>query len=266
MTVTTYNTWDQFIRAADNTTDLNPRRRSSRDTSNPSWHGTADWQEALDLAHKGWPEGLKKIKDQVTILERFMSPRQPRKELTHAVMGPGVLDFNHYQQGRPDSWIVWEDRDTQDGQSTTLVPIVFNWSASGGVSAKTLFRRGAAICALIDILEHSRIRVELTAVDHTDYCGSGLHTFRVLLKKAQDHLDMDRMAFALCNAAVLRRFIFSLGEQYVPNLPGSYGLPKAWHEDGAINIDAASLSIRDEKDMLPWLVKQLAGYGVEVDR
>jgi len=264
--LTTYTTWDQFIRAADNTTKLNPRMRSSRDTSNPSWAGSADWQETLDLAWRGWPEGLRKIKEQVSIIERFMSPRQPHKELVHAVQGPGILDFDHYQQGRPDSWVVWEDIDSQDGQSTVIVPLVFNLSTSSGVSPETMFRRGATICALIDILEHSRIRVEVMAVEHATYYGSGTYTWKIMLKKAQEHLDMDRMAFALCNASVLRRLMFSLAEQYVPNLPLGYGSPATWREDGAINIDSASLHIRDEKDMLPWLVKQLAGYGVEVDR
>lgn len=268
MTVTTYNTWDQFVRAADNTTSLNPHHNTSRRKSDPTWSGTATWQETMDLALRGWPEGLRKVKDQVSILERFVSPRQPHKELTHAVRGPGILDFSHYQQGRPDSWVVWEDVDTQDGQSAIIVPLVFNLSASSGVSPETMFRRGATICALIDILEHSRIRVEVLAVEHASYgsYGQDTYTFRVMLKKAQDHLDMDRMAFALCNASVLRRLMFSLAEQYVPNLPSSYGHPATWTEAGAINIDSASLHIREERDMLPWLVSQLAGYGVEVDK
>ncbi len=265
MTVTTYNTWDQFVRAADNTTDLNPGRNESRNATNPSWYGTTNWQETMDLALRGWPEGLRKIKDQVNILERFMSPRQPRKELVYAVQGPGILDFNRYQQGRPDSWVVREDVDVQDGQSTVIVPLVFNLSTSSGVSPETMFRRGATICALIDILEHSRTRVEVMAVEHADY-GRGTYTWKVILKKAQDHLDMDRMAFALCNASVLRRLMFSLSEQHVPNLPLGYGSPATWKEDGAINIDSASLHIRNESDMMPWLVNQLAGYGVEVDR
>ena len=266
MVVTTYNTWDQFVRAADNTNNLNPRVRESRSISDPSWAGSANWQETLDLAHRGWPEGLRRIKEQVSIIERFVSPRQPYKELVHAVQGPGVLDFNRYQQGRPDSWVVWEGIDSQDGQSTVIVPLVFNLSASSGVSLETMFRRGATICALIDILEHSRIRVEAMVVEHANYGKPGLYTWKVVLKKAQDHLDMDRMAFALCHASVLRRLMFSLAEQHVPNLTHTYGNPATWKEDGAINIDSASLHIRAEADMLPWLVNQLAGYGVEVDR
>lgn len=265
MTVITYNTWDQFVRAADNTTDLNPNRQTSRAMDNPTWQGSANWEETMDLAIRGWPAGLRKIKEQISILERFMSPKQPRQELAYAVQGPGILDFNHYQQGRPDSWVVRQDVDTQDGQSTVIVPVVFNLSTSSGVDTETMFRRGAIVCALIDILEHSRIRCEVLAVEHATY-DRGTFTWKVMLKKAQDHLDMDRMAFALCNASVLRRLMFSLAEQHVPNLPGTYGSPATWKEDGAINIDSASLFIRNEKDMMPWLVKQLAGYGVEVDR
>lgn len=267
MNVTTYNTWDQFVRAADNTNNLNPSIRNSRNTSKPIWSGTPNWQETMNLARSGWPEGLRKIKEQVSILERFVSPIQPRKELTYSVRGPGIVDLARHQQGRPKPWLVWQDMDAQDGQSTVIVPIVFNLSASGDVSTETMFRRGATVCALIDILEHSRIRCEVMAVEHAryGYGANNTYTWKVMLKKAQEHLDMDRTAFALCNASVLRRLMFSLAEQHVPNLPHNYGSPLTWAEDGAINIDAQSLYIRSERDMLPWLVNQLAGYGVEVD-
>jgi len=63
---------------------------------------------------------------------------------------------------------------------------------------------------------------------------------------------------------VLRRLMFSLAEQHVENLFEGYGSPLSHKEPGAINIDAASLYIRNESDMVPWLVTQLAGYGIEV--
>jgi hypothetical protein len=219
----------------------------------------------MHLARHGWPEGLRQVRKQVHIIERFISPKQPRLELTHAVQGPGILDFDYYQQGRPDSWVVWEPVSDQHGVSTQIVPIVFNISASSGVSAEILFRRGAAVCALVDILEHSNIRVEIMIAEYAEYGKSGTYCWKVMLKHSEDVLDMDRVAFALCNASVLRRLMFSMAEQYVPNLPSGYGSPRSWREDGAINLDSASLAIRNERDMVPWLVGQLANYGIEID-
>lgn len=260
----TYNTWGAFVRAADQTNDLNPKQRISRDVNDGHWAGTRDWDDTMQLALRGWPDGLRRIRDQVHIIERFLSPKQPRLELTHAVRGPGILDFDHYTQGRPDSWVVWEPISDTHGVSARIVPIVFNLSASSGISAEVLFRRGAAVCALVDILEYSDIRVEILLVDLTRY-GQREHLYKVMLKHSEDTLDLDRVAFALCNAATERRLMFSIQEQTVTDLPYEYGAPSSWHEDGAINLDSASLYIRNEADMVPWLVKQLAGYGIEVD-
>lgn len=261
-----YNTWHEFVTDADQPNNLNPNMvesRSSGSGRNP-WAGTASWEDTMHLAQRGWPEGLRRVKEQVHIIERFIGPRQPRKDLAYSVQGPGILDFSRYTQGRPDSWVVWEERDAQDGWSTRIVPILFNVSASSGISTEVLFHRGAAVCALIDILEHSRIRVELTIAECANYRPM-VGQFLVKVKKSEEPADMDRIAFALCNASVLRRLMFSIAEKYIPNLPYGYGKPQSYHQEGALNLDAASLSIRGESDMIPWLVKQLKGFGIEVE-
>ena len=273
-----YPTWYSFIWDADKVNGLNPRNQSSRtaDTGvREPWHGTHTWEETLDLANRGWPEGLRRIMANVHIIERFIGPKQPRLELVHAVQGPGILDMARYTQGRPDSWVVWEDVDERYGTSNRIVPIIFNLAASAGVSPDTIFQRGAAVCALVDILEHSKVRTSITLVEMGAYTSSirgrgpntpQSSTFKVTLKRPEDVLDRDRLAFALCNASVQRRLMFSLLEQYVPDLPAGYGSPATYHgEDGAIVIDSASLFIRSEADMIPWLVKQLAQQGIGVE-
>lgn len=267
-TIHTYNTWYEFVRAADTGTSINPQRNSAHKADrqySARWSGTNTWDETMQLASRGWPEGLKRIREHVHIIERFISPKQPRLELTYSVRGPGVLDFDRYAQGRPDTWVVWNEIDTQDGQSGRIVPIVFNLSTSSGVNPDTMFQRGAAVVALIDILEHSGIRCEVLLSS----CGinqNNTYTFNITLKKSGEALDLDRLAFAMCNASTFRRLVFSLMEQNIPRLESGYGHVSTYREDGAINLDSASLRIRDESNMVPWLIQQLAGYGVEVDK
>lgn len=274
-----YNTWHAFVTAADSTTKHpdNAHHNSAHSGGGlhtSQWSGTDTFEQAIELAQHGWPEGARRIKDNVHIIERFIAPRQPKKDLTYDVRGPGMMDFDKYTQGQPDPWIVFEDRDAQDGTSTAIVPIVFNISASCGVDVETMYRRGAAVCALIDILEHSKIRCEVKLVARINNGGwrirgqqsSGMHTFICQLKKAEEGMDVDRMAYALCHAATFRRLIFSLMEEHIPQLGSGYGYPDVYKEEGAMNIDDSSLVIRREQDMVPWLVKQLARYGIEVDQ
>ncbi len=260
----TYHTWHEFVRASESPDRLNDQPCSSREQGRDSWHGTGTFQEAADLANRGWPDGLRRIKNTITIIERFMAQRQPRRELEYDIRGPGIIDFDRYIQGRPDSWVVWEDVDDQAGVSTQIVPIIYNVATSSGVSIDTMFYRGAAVVALIDILEHNNIRCDVTLTSRVNHRHED-YLFRVHIKKAGDVLDLDRMAYALCHGAVLRRLMFSLFEEHITNLESSYGQPTTWHEDGAINLDGASLYINEEEDMVPWLIKQLSNYGIEVE-
>ncbi len=262
----TYPSWYQFVQDVQADHNNNPNRRESRTKAQlTGWAGTETWDQAIHLAMHGWPDGLKRIKDKVRIVERFISPKQPRLELDHDIRGPGGLDMERYTQGRPDAWVVWEEQATTEGQSEKIITINYNCVSSCGVDAETLFNRGAVVCALIDILEHNKIRVELNIMELSRY-SSGVHQFRVVMKRASDMLDLDRMAFALCNAATPRRLFFSALEQHVPNLDSHYGHPMSMSEEGAINLDAGSLAVRQEKDMVPWLLEQLAQFGIEVNQ
>lgn len=284
-----YNTWHQFVRASESETNINasqgpkqPRsmfgesRTSSRKADSQhgaQWSGTDTFEEAVELAKRGWPEGVKKIKENVHIIERFIAPKQPRKDLAFDVRGPGLVDFDRYFQGRPDPFVVTEEREDQAGQSVTIVPILFNISASCGVDVETMYRRGAAVCALIDILEHYKIRCEVKLVAKINNSGwrrrgqqgDDMHAFMCQVKKAEEPLDIDRMAFALCHAATFRRLMFSLMEEHIPDLSPGYGYPDVHREDGSINLDDSSLVIRREQDMVPWLKHQLQTYGIEVE-
>lgn len=280
-TTYTFATWNSFVNAAVAGKSQNPKRVTSRDRENghdAKWSGTDTWEEAVFLAKHGWPEGLKRIKKSIEIIDRFMGPKQTRYEQANDLVGPGIIDVDRFQQGRPDVWQVWEAYDTKVGPSTEIVHVVYNISTSSGVDIETMFHRGAAVTAMIDIMEQNGIRVELTLVS----CGSNMaytqrrgrdsynsdenmDTFKITIKKAEEALDLDRIAFALCNAATFRRLVFSLMEQNVENLNFGYGRVNIYREEGAMVLDPSSLEIRFEHDMVPWLKKQLKGYGIQVD-
>jgi len=180
------------------------------------WAGTKTFDEALALATTGWPEGAAEalsLRASIdSAVRQIVASRQDK--YTWDVTGDCV-DVGKYLSGEPECWVAKD----QDGESQSggVVKICANLAASGAVSPKSLFARGAVILAAIDILESLNYRVELW-IAHGSRGRSVFQQF-TLIKAANQPLDCDRVAFCLCHAACLRRLSFSLMEQHghLPN-------------------------------------------------
>jgi hypothetical protein len=118
--------------------------------------------------------------------------------------------------------------------------MVVSCAISCGVSAEANMRRGVAIAAAVRALEQRRIRVELVSVKcNTDYDGT-VTAGACVVKRAQDKLQSDMVAFCLAHSAFPRRFGFAFQESSSrvtgKPVPSGYGLPTTYEIPGAINI------------------------------
>jgi hypothetical protein len=88
-----------------------------------------------------------------------------------------------------------------------LVPVTYN----GGTSVESIRRRGAAIAALIDALASSNYSCEIWAMGVSSACEGPASrlAYAVQVQSASTPLDIERVAFALCHAGILRRLIFA---------------------------------------------------------
>src|SRR5262249_20209749 len=102
---------------------------------------------------------------------------------------------------------------------------------SSHVDAECIYNRGAAILAAIDPLESAGVRVEVD-LDETIEARRGKVFRRTIpLKAADDPVDRDKLAFAICHPSTLRRLIFRLHEQqgrkrWEEMGAGTYGHPR----------------------------------------
>lgn len=273
-----FETWGAFVDAAENgPTDMPMDRRASRESDGQgsyghSWHG-ASWVEALKLARIGWPEGANKVKAKLELMQAHLPSRSIRNEMKMQMVGPGTLDMQRYQQGHPEPWVTWQPQEYETDSEGQIVTVLFNISASSGVSVSAMFDKGAVICALVDLLERVGKRVELILADG----GKSWDTtvgLKVIVKKANEPLDLDRIAFALAHASCLRRLGFSIWEQAPADTRRAigidkdrgYGAPANVTQDGAINILASSLydESYSEAKQFQWLKTQLATQGVDL--
>lgn len=185
------------------------------------WHGTNTFEEAVEIARRGWPEGAAKALELRAEVESAVRDLINARSTTYSYDVAGeYVDIGRHLSGEPECFGI----EVADGSSVSrpVVKIVANLAASGSVSTKSLFVRGAAIVAAIDILEALGRRVEVWVAHGSTKSRSGsgrVHETHALVKSADQPLDVDRLGFAIAHPACLRRLCFSVMEQrgHLPN-------------------------------------------------
>lgn len=197
--------------AASNTENI---EKTSHREGNEDFYGTTTYGEALELAKRGWPEGVERLQALRAELEQVVDKAITAKaaRLNWDVTGD-FLDVGRYLGGEPEVFGSYVDDAEAHGQ-TRVVKLVANVSAIGSVKTESIFSAGAAVFAAVDILESLGHRVELwlgsgSEGNYGANAGKRLQVL-TLIKEASQPFDADRVAFWLCSNASLRRLHFSL--------------------------------------------------------
>ena len=262
-----FDSLEAFIDYACRDSDVDTDNRSSRIVSTSNYLGTRTFSEALDLALYGWTEGrdraaqlANRIVESVTgshgVASRWRSQTGVTGSRPHV---PNAI------AGKPNSMI----RYTRQPVAHPIVSVVLNLGASGDITGEEMISRGAATAALVDVLEATGRRCEVIGVSRvsssTDYRDT--LEYRITLKRAQDALDADVMAFALSNPAMLRRLVFSARETEDTTtrkrigIPGGYGQPQDTDDRGDVYVPAMKYGQRYGDT---WVQQQLRSQGVEI--
>lgn len=265
--IDTFQTFEQFIERA----LIVPKRQDSCSSRQPRsgsdpWHGTNTFEEAVQIARQGWAEGAEKALALRAEVESAVRELINARASSYVYDVAGIcVDVGRFLSGEPECFLT----ETTDGSATSrpVVKIVANLAASGAVSPESLSVRGAAIVAAIDVLEALGRRVEAWIAkgsSHSRSSAAGSHQTHVLVKRADQPLDIDRLAFAVAHPACLRRLCFSVMEQrgHLPN--STY--PAAVTVEGDAIVTQHSLRGSDfSKRELLSLVAEICGQaGVEI--
>ena len=266
--IKTFETFESFIEQSLVVPSKQDSSSSRQDRlgSDP-WHGTNTFEQAVALARRGWPEGAAAALELRAEVESAVRDLINARSTSYTFDVAGeFVDVGRFLSGEPECF----GSESQDYGNTVrpVVKIVANLAASGSVSTKSLYVRGAAIVAAIDILESLGRRVEVWIAHGSTKSRRGgqsnVHETHVLVKKADQPLDVDRLAFAVAHPSTLRRLCFSIMEQH-GHLPCSTW-PHAVTVAGDAIVTEHSLRGSDfSKRELLDLVARLCGQaGVEI--
>lgn len=206
------------------------RKISGKDYSSDKfpWSGTETWDQAMELAQKGWAEGLKDIKAMSEKIWSVVGQEIQKTTFTFDVTG-SVPDVDRFLLGEPENMVQFQQEDSVGHGK--IVKIYVNSSASCGVSAETMFVRGAAVVALVDALENLGFSCEVETADAVAGQWTGdeeILQYHVMLKRAGGALDLDRLAFALAQPAWFRRLVFSAMEKEPEDIRRTFSVGRGY--------------------------------------
>jgi hypothetical protein len=204
--------------------DVKTDGESSHELCSTEFNGrTASYEAAVTLINEGWRDGAKRVDALRKELDDAVQSLVASKAaaMQYGVEGDWV-DTGRIVTGDPEccgSWFV-----QGDDRNEKVVKIVANISVSCAVGAETIFARGAACLAAVDILESLGKRVELWVGLGLSDCGRRIET-HVLVKPSSQPPELDRLAYVMCHASMLRRIMFAHMEMNRHNPSRTYPGP-----------------------------------------
>lgn len=186
---------------------------SSHRAGRADWAGTGSYEEAIEIAKRGWKQGAGRVAELRAQIESFVAGLVAAKAAAVRFDVEGEwCDIGRLAMNDPECVGSWDDA----GQSQTrVVRIVANLCVSASVSKEVMFARGAAVLAATDVLESLGVRVELiVAMGMSRYYGDNKngHEAHIVVKQANEHVETDRLAYVLCHASFFRRHMFAAME------------------------------------------------------
>ena len=270
-----FGSWGEFL---DHCLSKKPdycRSESSRDGGDRQWYGTPTYESAEKLAREGWREGTGLVAARSKAMVDKVAFRIIKQDYTYDVCDGIGFDVALVASNIPEHWMRPIDVESI-GQSTRFVRIRFNMAVSAGVSADVIRAKGAAVAALVELLEYGGCRVELTTVAAlgAGYGRDGkVAVWEVKVKDYDQPLDMGRVAYALVHPSMFRRHIFSAMERSPQEVVESvthcsYGMPTdSAHAEDEVYIGKALLGDSqwlDPASAESWIIDQLKAQGIEL--
>ena len=211
-------TWEQFLDYAD-WHGKNSRRASQR-TDVYNYTHTHNFQEAMDLARYGWPEGLQKTQDmdkKVLFTPHEQMGVNFNQDTVYDVAG-GSVNIGRYLMGMPDCMRHIKIPQTHNFPCR-IQKIFFICSVHAGTNTDEILNHGYKVYQIIEALEQVNIQTELffatssnkKYMEHQqDYYF--FETY-IKLKNSEDIIYPEKIIFPLAHPSMFRRLVLSTLER-----------------------------------------------------
>jgi len=255
----------------------------SRGQGEKGWFGSGSWEEGERFAQEGWPEGTAKAKKIMASLNVSVGTADLIERYRYEVEGE-AFDIAAVVEGRPESWFqAYREDEIDNSHKGKIVRLIVENSVSCCIGADEIMRKGAAVLAVASFLLDAGHSVEIFAVSSFAGCQGKSISHVVPVKKVDEHVNIDRLAYQIGNPSFFRRHVFSAQE----NLKGdwrsdlgvgsNYGRCGHWNEEkaqaaglmdqGDVYIGSSvNKAFKTEVDAIEWVKKSLVKFGINMDK
>lgn len=247
---------------------------TSHDTGRDDFFWTSNFDEAVTLATNGWSDGAARVVARRDGLEPWLAAAKAAKVRQHSYDVTGdYVDVGRHLSGEAECFGV--EIDSEGGNTFgRVVSIRLNQAVSGSVDPEAIAARGVVVLLAVDLLESCGIRCEVILSKgsiSSNYSGSVRNLqvdSNVVVKRAGDPVDLDRLAFWIAHPASFRRFGFRINEQNGlspcgcrPTRLADYG-----QVNGVIEVDevCTASGLRD-RDLIKNVLAIASACGLEFD-
>jgi hypothetical protein len=149
------------------------------------------------------------------LIDELDLPTAPRRKVRHGQDDGDELDPDRWVNREPNAW----DRNVREPQPRRTVTIGCNLTVSAHRRPEELLYRGAAACALADILSERGVNVGIIGFSCEDEPTNavGKAVMKYVVKDPTMPMDLSACAFAMCEIAFFR-IVSAIGE--IRHLPG----------------------------------------------
>lgn len=245
------------------------KKRTNYINDTSSWTRHTNWDGAVELARKGWPEGHEKVKASLSGMIKTDRAFE-EEQLIRSQSGP-MFDVADFIAGFPEPCF---DFGIEEGDKSVL-KIGCQFSAQGKYSMEAFANRGAVAVALLDALEAARIPTELWAYIAISRWGDSYTIIEFPLKKANEPLDVDLVAYVLGHCGFYRQLGFGVIKYLCHDKKGTYGMDSASShsidlDEGGVEYDydiitPYSPKIKNLSFCKKWLKDVCDKHNVEVE-
>lgn len=200
-----YGSLGEFLAAASRPAVASALSSKREGREEEEFSGTRNFEQAMDLAVKGWPEGRANIMAALSTAQASMSFTP---YLTMDVAGAYPIAALA-AAGDPCSMV---DLAPVEERVRPIVRLVVQRAGSAAYSANEFTNYGAAVLSYVEGLEACGFRCEITVAFVSDLQSDGDQITTVVVKRAEETMEFDRMAFVMTHPAFFRRLQFSVME------------------------------------------------------
>lgn len=171
--------------------------------------GTSSFQDAIELASAGWPDGAARVAALRDNCEAFVAAAKAAKTKGYGWDVTGdFIDVGRFLGGEPECCGSEQDG---LGLGSRVASIRLNACVSASVSTPAIIARGLTVLVAADLLESCGIRCEIL-VSQATHEDRRLVEANVTVKHPDVPVDIDKLAFSIAHPSFFRRLGIAFAE------------------------------------------------------